>query len=37
MSYGVFYCLQESEVFRNFWVVFRNSERWTTLIMVMTN
>jgi hypothetical protein len=27
MIYGVFYCLQKSEVFRNFRVVFRNCER----------
>jgi hypothetical protein len=30
MIYGVFYWPRESDEFRNFWVVFRNCERWST-------
>ena len=36
MIYGVFYCPQKSEAFRNFWVVFRNCELgWAYLVRVM--
>jgi hypothetical protein len=27
MIYGVFYCLRKSNVFRNFWHVFRNPSK----------